>query len=145
MKKGKIIALVLFGAMIIVGSYGFYENLHGYDRPMKYNWGSTLPRGYECIYTKEGEESIFGDGDRYHVLQYDDEPNFSEKLVWETSCIKSEEIKEILTGLQVESEYIPDLQSSANVKYYHNTKDDDELWMIFNRDQQRLYIIERLI
>ena len=83
--------------------------------------------------------------DRYHVLQYDEEPDFSEKLVWEKSCIKTDEIKEILTGLQVESEYIPDLQSSDNVKYYHNTKNDDELWMIYNRDQQRLYIIERLI
>lgn len=93
----------------------------------------------------KGEQRIFSDGDRYHVLQYDEEPDFSENLVWEKSCAKTDEVKEILTGLQVEPEYIPDLQSSVNVKYYHDAKDDDELWMIYNRDQQRLYIIERLI
>lgn len=47
------------------------------------NWSIKLPSSYKEIYSIDSGASFLGDGQRYHILKYDDENNLNIALNWE--------------------------------------------------------------
>ncbi|MBQ4649953.1 MAG: hypothetical protein IJB73_04555 [Firmicutes bacterium] len=143
-KKKKITGLLLLAAVLIVAVYLYMSGQDmSYNTALKANWGITLPYGGEEIYVKEiPEDSFNGDGERYRVFRYDEEPVFDKKLIWSDTTSKEQRLLEIVDNMNPDFE--PDLDSGANI-FFHMTGDRDErdkLWLIYDEESMMMHVVE---
>ena len=114
---------------------------------IKENWGITIPSDGEELYYGM-LESIFGDGPRYTVLQYSDNKKLENAFEWGKADESDiEEVTEHLDFLDehtdeiIPQKLIPDF---SKLKMCKTTKDegDDFIWIFYDENTSRLYIVE---
>lgn len=117
-----------------------------YAKVVKMNWEIKLPENYEEIYETDSGSSIQGDGDRFHVFQYDKaistkKIGLNQKLSQE----KKNEILEILNGLEVPKTYYPIWKHNLSCKVLSD-KDDERsiIYIIYDNNENKLYIVENI-
>ena len=113
------------------------------------NWGFSLPKTSECkeIYEKDTGSSFHGDGNRYHVYSYEVEEGIAEMVDWSkteenTKYFSSyrEAVEDWLTQIDVEREAYP---VYGNVSYYYQRQEDNsELIIIWNSEEEKIYVLE---
>lgn len=133
-----IIGILFFNILSKDSSY--------YTKAMKINWSINLPDGYERVYDESEDKSstnFLGDGNRYTVIKYNENPEFEDEITWTDSLSDSDkmEIAEVLETLDIM--LLPNALDN-NLKYYFQTKLGNKLWMIYDEDNKFLYIIENL-
>ena len=144
MKKKKIIGFLLLAAVFMLAVYLYMSGQDmSYNTAIKANWGIILPYGGEEIYVKKiPEESFNGDGERYRVFRYDEEPAFGKELIWSDTTSKEHRLLEIVDNMR--PDFKPDLDSESN-RYFHMTGDRDardKLWIIYDEENIMLYVVE---
>ncbi|MDD7793580.1 hypothetical protein [Clostridium sp. 'White wine YQ'] len=147
MKKKVIISifsiLTLAGLISAYVIYDYVKERNIYKNIIKANWKIILPKEYDEIYEKDEGPSFLGDGDRYHIFQYNDIKQIDSSLEWKSEKNESIEAgsEEILKNLKVSKEYYPNFESSY--KYYWKIKDDNsKIYFIFDRDKKEVYVLE---
>lgn len=147
----KIKRAMLFATIcLIIGILSFNllsKDSSYYTKAMKHNWSINLPGGYERVYDQREDKSsanVLGDGNRYTVIKYNENPEFEDEITWTSSLSNSNklEIVEVLETLEIT--LFPNVIDS-NLKYYFQTKSENKLWMIYDEDNKFLYIIEKLM
>lgn len=147
MKKSKKGIFIAIGCLIVVILLGFFFLKNDfYSKTMKQNWSINLPHGYEKVEVQREDESssnVLGDGNRYTVIKYDEDPVFEDDITWSDSLSESEkaEITEVIKTM--DGAAYPD-ESKGNLKYYSKTDGNNKLWMIYDEDTNLLYIVEEL-
>jgi hypothetical protein len=146
MKKKAIISV--FSVLTVVGLisayviYDYVRERNTYSNIIKANWNITLPKKYDKIYENE-EPSFLGDGDRYHVFQYNDIEKIDSLFDWIDEKNESMEAssEEILKNLNVPKKSYPDFKNSY--KYYWKIKDDNsKIYFIFYPNTKEVYVLE---
>lgn len=112
MKKIRGIAIAL--AFILLGSVWMGIQLkNGRESffAFQLNWNISMPTNAKLLYKNHSETSFLGDGERYHVFQYDKTPKFPEPMK-PVSAVPEEEQEDVLKilsrGMTVEEKYLPD-------------------------------------
>lgn len=113
---------------------------------LKANWKVGLPTPYTEIYAIDSGESFLGDGERYHVFDYEDYADIKECLEWkeDKNIFVETEVNSIIAKLEASKEYRPNFDSSY--KYYTKTKEDSsKLNIILIENTNIIYIIEDIM
>ncbi|MBU5676866.1 hypothetical protein KQI88_10595 [Alkaliphilus sp. MSJ-5] len=117
-----------------------------YSESIEINWGISLPKGYEELFSVDSGASFHGDGDRYHVFSYKEELKQSEieKFSSEKNPYVEDEVEKILNSLQVSNEQKPDF--SKEYYWYRKNGDNDsrnKLYLIYFNEDNILHVIEQ--
>lgn len=114
-----------------------------YDDPyvLHINWGIRLPDGYEELYAEEEEGR---DGNRYHVVYYEDTTVLAEWLPWSYNVEDMEDYRTLaeraLERMDIPQEFYPEFQDCALWFSCQEGDPRDKLLIIWN--DNILYIIE---
>lgn len=153
-KKNKIITALSVGVVlcaIIVGALFTWKSLSDYSRVLKTNWDITLPQGsrYSEIYGKSAD-SFHGDGIRYHVFTYKNAEPIDQMFVWQTEEQKtnycdsySEAVNKWLNELSIPAKERPNYAEC--VYWYQSKNDGSEIIILWDKSQDRLYIVESFL
>lgn len=140
--------LCLAGAAAAFSSYRDYG---GYDLALKANWGFQLPRRGRCaeLYQAYYGGGFHGDGFRYHVYECRN-THLSSMYAWlpdERATIFhdsfSEAAKDWLDRLDCPAQWLPDYDSCEY--YYLSHKDNSELIVFWDKDAERLFVLESFL
>jgi len=135
---------IFFIVIVVVIGLFFYGclNNNNYDTIIYQNWSIHLPKSYQEVYSKDSGSSFLGDGERYHVFQYNKLSDIKESLVWENTrnSIMESEILKITEYLDVLDEYIPNFENEYN--YFIKYENYSTIYLILIEDSKLLYIIE---
>ncbi len=151
-KKALIIGSIAAVFLLLFGLVG-YRYLSDYSHVLKANWGISLPFKslYKEIYEKDSGASFHGDGIRYHVFSYRYEDYIDLMFVWggEEGTVYYESYSEAaaawLDEIAVPADKRPDFDH-PNLSYRYKTKDDhDELLLIWDSEQNLIYVPKSLI
>lgn len=129
--------------VILVGLFLYEQINKPYSEIIYMNWSIILPNSYKEIYSVDSGASFHGDGERYHIFKYTKEDEISLSVNWENNKDIAIETatEKILNTLNVSKENMPNFQSKY--KYYTKLKDDSsKIYLIFDTDIKKLYIIE---
>ncbi len=145
LKKVGVVVIFIFLIIFIVFGYNFFSmRQHPYNKSMEANWSIMLPDGYECVYSlNEDTNGILGDGDRYHILQYYDEPSFDKEISWDEELHHLNEAINVLENLKVDIS--PEDFTQKDLQYHFQEKGNNKLWMIYDGNSKTLHIIERIM
>lgn len=142
--KMKKILFFLVAVLIVISSYGILINTNKhYSTIINANWSINLPKSYKEIYSIDSGSSLNGDGERYHMFQYEKVSDINEALVWKSSknTMMESEINIITNYLEVEDEYMPDFQN--NYKYFiQYSSDTSTIYLILFEETKLLFIVE---
>lgn len=144
-KKKYLIIVLIIIYFFILGNLETIKSSN-YAKGMNENWGLDLPRGYTIIYNKNSTPTSFlGDGERYHILEYDRSKNLSSQLTWidTTNNYDKSKIFDILKSIKVPKKYYPDLDEPY--KLYKLSKSNSKLYIIWDINHNKLYIIENIL
>lgn len=129
----------------------FYFWYIDYWRIIKINWEISIPymSFYNETYHKDSGPSFLGDGTRYHVFSYKNEKYIEKAFAWQTEEKKtkyndsySEFIKEQLSSIGVLEKDRPDYSKCS---YWYNNYAGNEIVICWNKDENKLYVIENLM
>ena len=152
--KKKIVVVFIFVFIIIVFSLlgiVIYNNVTNYANVLKVNWNIELPKNLvKEIYSASSDESIHGDGIRYHIFSYKDEDKIEELFNWsldekETIYYSSysESVNNWLNEIKVSKENYPNY---SNCKYWYDKQDDNsEIIILWDSKENKLYIVESFL
>ena len=145
LKKAGAVVIALILTIFIVFGYNLSSmRRHSYNKSMESNWRITLPDGYECVYSlTEDTNGILGDGDRYHILHYFDEPSFDKEISWDEECNHLNDAINVLENLKIDIS--PEDFMHKDLQYHFQEKNSNTLWMIYDESSRMLYIIERIM
>lgn len=150
MKKKKFRVIVAVLAVIFVGSVwtGIHlQNGRDYFIVFQLNWGISLPSHAKQLYETQSEANIHGDGERYHVFQYDKSPAFPESMK-PISAVPEEEREDVLkilsSGITVEQKYLPDFDG-ATLGMKAKKKGSTRMYLYYVESSKTLYIIEHFL
>jgi len=147
-KRNRLVYVVL--AIILVESIGvgIYINYgRDYFRVFRLNWNISLPTNAKQLYEMQSEANIHGDGERYHVFQYDKTPDFPAEMVPVTTVSQEEreDVYKILSsGITVEEKYLPDFDR-VTLRMKAVKKGSTRMYLYYVESSQTLYIIEHFI
>ncbi len=153
MKRKALIIGSIAAVLILLFGFVSYRYLSDYSHVMKQNWGISLPWQslYKEVYEKDSGASFQGDGVRYHVFSYRYEDYIDLMFVWggEDRTVYYETYGEAATAwldeLAVPADKRPDF-SNPNLSYRYKTKDDhDEILLIWDGEQNLIYVLESFI
>lgn len=148
MRKNTVAAIVIVLFIIIFGLpiIRYVRWNSAYSNIIKNNWGIELSKQYKEIYSLDSGPSFHGDGERYHIFQYDDNKHVSPFLVWqgENDLYIEEKVKNIIINLNVPEKYTPDFSRKYNY-YYKTDTDSSKIYILFFHESNRLYIIEQIL
>lgn len=148
MKKNTISTIVIVLLILILGiPIIYYVRWNSvYSNIIKINWGIELSKQYKEIYSLDSGPSFHGDGERYHIFQYDDNKYVRPLLLWrdEKDLYLEENVKNIVANLNIPEKYTPDFSRKYNY-YYKTDTDSSKIYIIFFHDLNRLYIIEQFL
>ncbi|MEZ0536625.1 hypothetical protein ACAG39_05155 [Caldicellulosiruptoraceae bacterium PP1] len=131
--------LLLFIVIVIF----LYIQINTYSKVINLNWSIKLPNSYKEIYSANSGASFHGDGQRYHIFEYNNENEINQALNWiNAKNVSMElEINKILNNLNVSKQNMPDY--NKKYKYYVKFQEDSsKIYLIFVPDTRKLYIIE---
>lgn len=139
-----VLILVSIGGILVSEAIKEYN---GYSNIIQANWKIELPEEYEEVYVCDSGESFLGDGERYHVFQYEENKDIDKALDWkENKNIGIESaVTEILLNLNIDTMYAPNFEEKY--KYYFQKDDTDfsKLYIIFSKKENRIYIAETIL
>lgn len=143
-KTGGEMKKILFIVIVVVvglSTYGFINN-NKYYTTIYQNWSINLPKSYQEVYSKDSGSSFLGDGERYHVFQYENVSDIKESLVWNSNknTMMESEIIEITKNLDVLDKYIINFQNEYN--YFIKYDNYSTIFLILIEETKLLYIIE---
>lgn len=148
-KKKRIIIITLLLIVILplgIGGtfiYRYIKEKNIYSNIIKSNWNIELPSEYKEVYFCDTGSSFLGDGERYHIFQYEENSNIGSSLNWKAdkNIMIESTVFGILSSLNVPSEYFPDFEQEY--KYYlRNEEDLSKLYIILSKDKDMVYIVE---
>lgn len=141
MAKGRlkyVIVIIFVIIIILIGNVQHYS----LEYTFKANWDIQIPPSYEEVY-HFSPQSFHGDGTRYTILQYNQDISSSFDFVPVTLSHK-EIFYELLN--QTEKETPKELYPSCiNQQIYIQKSELDSLYMIYDANDFKLYIIEDFI
>lgn len=147
MKKKKIRVIVAVLAVILVGSIWAgiqLKNGRDYFFVFRQNWSIAMPTNAKLLYQANSEANIHGDGERYHVFQYDKTPAFPESMK-SISAVPEEEREDVLkilsSGITVEQKYLPDFDG-ATLGMKAKKGDSSRVYLYYVESSKTLYMIE---
>lgn len=137
----KLIIVILLG----VGIFFVIRNLNSYSYVLEKNWDISIPRSSETLYKVNEDDSVFGDGCRYHILECNvdkDSADMNLKPYVEISSHELSEITDILDSLEV-----PDDKRPKSIDLYYKTTSgegptSDKLYLLVDSENENLYVIE---
>lgn len=147
-KRNRLVYVVL--AIILVESIGvgIYINYgRDYFFVFRMNWNISLPTNAKQLYEMQGEPNIHGDGERYHVYQYDKTPDFPTEMIPVTTVPQEERgdvYKILFGGITVEEKYLPDFDR-VTLRMKAVKKDSTRMYLYYVESSQTLYIIEHFL
>lgn len=136
--------MILFVILIIGICVYKIKNRFTYSEIIQKNWGIELPTSYEEVYSTDSGASFLGDGERYHVFQYDSNEEVKNALNWQSIDVVriDGKVKKILSNLNILDKYAIDF--AEQYKYYYKTQEDSSIgYFIWQEENKRIYIIER--
>lgn len=148
-KRKRIIIITLLLIVILILSIGgtfiyrYIKEKNIYANIIKSNWNIELPSEYKEVYSCDTGPSFLGDGERYHIFQYEENSNIGSSLDWESdkNIMMESTVFSILSSLNVPREYFPKFEKEY--KYYlRNEEDLSELYIVFSKEENRVYIVE---
>ena len=143
MTKKRILLIIILASCIGVLFIEEGKPADNYSPVVKANWDISIPYGYEITYEKDNSVgSAFGDGNRYRVMQYSQNVIFNDDIAWQDKLEEEELLKKTLAELQVAA-YPP--LSGDDCKFFYTTENSNSMWLIFNAETNKLYVVERMI
>lgn len=150
MKKKKIRVIVAVLAVILVGSVWAgiqLKNGRNYFFIFRQNWNISMPTNAKLLYHANSEANIHGDGEQYHVFQYDKTPAFPESMK-PISAVPEEEREDVLkilsSGITVEQKYLPDFDG-ATLGMKVKKKGSTRMYLYYVESSKTLYMIEHFL
>lgn len=147
MKKKKFRVIVSVLAVILLGSVWAgvqLKNGRDYFFVFRQNWSIAMPTNAKLLYQANSEANIHGDGERYHVFQYDKTPAFPESMK-PISAVPEEEREDVLkilsSGITVEQKYLPDFDG-ATLGMKAKKGDSSRVYLYYVESSKTLYMIE---
>ena len=155
MKKKTVLILcivcILAAATAVCGIRAWRE-FTGYSSVLKANWDLELPYKADCreAFIKNDEPSFHGDGIRYHVFSYEKEETLETWLPWQEDVGPMNYYD---TGLEATEAWLDEISVPSDQRplyegsvFWYGTKEDhSEILIIWNRESQRLYIVESFL
>ena len=151
MKKKVLIPIIILIVIVVAVSIVVHEK-SDYSRILEYNWGFELPDKARCKedFQKDSGDSFHGDGIRYHVYEVRNEAPIDALFSWgdlNRETIYHESIPEAaeawLSEIQVPGEERPEYEDC--VCWYEAKEDNSELIVLWDRDEEELYILESFL
>ncbi|OPJ59592.1 hypothetical protein [Clostridium oryzae] len=145
-QKIKVSLLVILVLTISIIAFLFIRLNAVYTEIIKINWNIKLPMPYKQIYSIDSGPSFHGDGERYHIFKYKNEVKLSRSVDWYDDKNKSVEAsaKKVLLTLGVSKYHAPNFKH--NYKYFVKYKNkNSKMYLIFDIDTRKLYVIENII
>ncbi|WP_085832749.1 hypothetical protein [Clostridium merdae] len=140
-----IILSVILVSSIVIGNH--IKNGRDYFFVFRLNWKISLPTNAKQLYEVQSEASFHGDGERYHVFQYDKTPDFPAEMIPVTT-IPEEEREDVLkilsSGITVEKRYLPNFDG-VTLRMKAVKKGSTRMYLYYVESSQTLYIIEHFI
>ena len=103
-----------------------------------------MPTHAELLYETQSKANIHGDGERYHVFQYDKIPEFPESMQAVAVVPKNdkEDVLKILSSEStVEKKYLPDFDG-ITLEMKAAKKGSTRLYLYYAESSKTLYMIE---
>ena len=135
--------------IVLVGLYISGRMYFNTRRIFKENWGIELPKGMKEVFQAKTDMGFHGDVTRYTVFSVEetntffDEFNNTKNLNIEESFCKYLNGEGILYSsdiLEIPSQQLPNWEHSYTWKYIE--KDNDCMYMIFDKETKQLFILE---
>lgn len=146
-KKRKVWVIIAILAVILVGSIWTgiqLKNGRDYFFVFRQNWSIAMPTNAKQLYETQSEANIHGDGERYHVFQYDKTPEFPESMK-PISAVPEEEREDVLkilsSGITVDKKYLPDFDG-ATLGMKAKKEDNSRVYLYYVESSKTLYMIE---
>ncbi|MBQ9930733.1 MAG: hypothetical protein IJO79_00090 [Firmicutes bacterium] len=142
-----ILIIVLFAATVAM-----QWDMSGYLKTFEENWGIEFPKQAGCkeAYAKDSGASFHGDGIRYHIFDVEKEERITAALVWQTEDRETIFCESLFTAanqwmdeIQVPQSKRPDYPDC--VFWYSSQSDSSELILLWDEDEEELYIIESFL
>lgn len=144
-KKFRVIVIVL---AVIVVSFAWagvqLKNGRDYFVVLQLNWKISMPTHAKLLYETQSEANIHGDGERYHVFQYDKTPEFPESMQAIAAVPKNDKedvLKILSSGITVEKKYLPDFDGITR-EMKAAKKGSTRLYLYYEESSKTLYMIE---
>lgn len=148
---------ILFVCIIILGFAAlviqdFSKFMTDYGTVLRLNWGLSLPSSshYTEIYEADSGPSFHGDGIRYHVFSYTKEKPIEKMISWQSEEQKtkwhssySKAVSAWLDQLAVPEDQLPDFTQCSY--WYHSKEDFSEIILLWEKEQERLYVVESFL
>lgn len=149
-KFGKKILFIIISVMIPIFIIFYFWRTDCWNS-MRINWEISMPymSFYREIYHKDSGPSFLGDGTRYHVFSYKKEKYIEEAFDWEFKEKEtkyndsySEFINEQLDDIGVLEKDRPEY---SKCNYWYKNYSGNEIVICWNKDENKLYVIEYLM
>lgn len=151
MKKKKILVVIIgIVILLVIALIPIWKMMFSYSNVLEKNWGISIPfkSKYKEIYQKDSGASFHGDGIRYHIFSYEYEDYIDLMVAWDgtdndntifhSSC--SEAVSEWLKEIDVPEKYYPNYE---NCSFKYKSQDDNsELIILWDSEQNKLYVVE---
>lgn len=152
MKKKNLITVLLaiiisLFLLFLVVVYNFTKEFNNYTNIVDTNWDIQLPKNLIEFYKADSGPSFHGDGERYHVFEFENSDDFTSSIQWchNKNLVFECNIEEILEELNIPKEFYPDFQ--CDYEYYFKTdlEDSSEIYIVFIPDLNKVYVIEHIL
>lgn len=144
---GKKLCFIIIGLILLSGIILFFFGQNDYTEALKNNWGINLLSPKTEIYYKEHNGSL-GDGEYYAIFQY--EESQKDDLLGTVNWIsyKNNEFESnvqlILKILEVDEEYFPNFENEY-LYYFKEKEDRSKIYIIWNKKEMLVYILEYIM
>ena len=144
--------LIAVAALLVLTIVGVSKLLPSYSSTLEANWGISLPRKARLteVYQQDSGTSFHGDGVRYHVFSYIHEDYIDPMFPWSPtesptnySANTSEAAEAWLDEIDVPNEERPNYENCSS--WYKSQEDNSEIILLWDKELNRLYIIESFL
>lgn len=129
------------GEMLLVGTVVSIVAMYDDPYALRINWGIRLPDGYEELYAEQEEGK---DGNRYHVVRYEDTTEVAHWVPWSYNVENLEDYQALaersLERMKIPQEFLPKFHDCAIWFDQQEVDQRDKLLIIWS--ENTLYIIE---
>ena len=147
----KIVKFILAAILIIneiMLSHCWFSDymkcVDNYSLIIEYNWDVKLPTNYQNSFDFN-DESIYGEGIRYNILEYDDEVELNECLEWSQNADPTiiDLVNATIKAKNIDKKY--SLKRERNYKFFSKSGDEDsKLYIFFDEELNTIYVLENI-
>lgn len=148
MKKNKKFIILLFVVLFLAVAIPIvlYTANHIFipeNNVYETSWNITIPKQAEKLYVSKTPTDLHGDGCRYAIFLFEEK---SSDFLKDFSNEKNEKIEEAVTGilneLAISDDNRLDFNHSYSWKQLKKNEGYDNLFLIYDEEQSKLYIVE---